>query len=286
MRRTETLPKSEPEKAAVRPGEIVLRIASALVLAAVALGATLYSPWTFLVLVMVGGGLAVWEWGRLTRGNGFDGTALISAVAVGAAAVLISLRQPNLAALILTAVSVAIFVTQPTRSESAWSLAGLLYVALPAAALVWLRGDPVLGAIAVVYLFVVAWTTDTASYAAGRLIGGPKLAPRISPRKTWSGFIIGALTPALVGIAFAFALKSTSALWLALVSVALALACQAGDLTESWVKRRFGAKDMSRMIPGHGGLLDRIDGVLFAAVVAALIAVRDLANPGRGLLIW
>ncbi|HSD92948.1 MAG TPA: phosphatidate cytidylyltransferase [Methyloceanibacter sp.] len=286
MRRTETLPKSEPEKAAVRPGEIVLRIASALVLAAVALGATLYSPWTFLVLVMVGGGLAVWEWGRLTRGNGFDGTALISAVAVGAAAVLISLRQPNLAALILTAVSVAIFVTQPTRSESAWSLAGLLYVALPAAALVWLRGDPALGAIAVVYLFVVAWTTDTASYAAGRLIGGPKLAPRISPRKTWSGFIIGALTPALVGIAFAFALKSTSALWLALVSVALALACQAGDLTESWVKRRFGAKDMSRMIPGHGGLLDRIDGVLFAAVVAALIAVRDLANPGRGLLIW
>lgn len=286
MRRTETLPKSEPEKAAVRPGEIVLRIASALVLAAVALGATLYSPWTFLVLVMVGGGLAVWEWGRLTRGNGFDGTALISAVAVGAAAVLISLRQPNLAALILTAVSVAIFVTQPTRSESAWSLAGLLYVALPAAALVWLRGDPALGAIAVVYLFVVAWTTDTASYAAGRLIGGPKLAPRISPRKTWSGFIIGALTPALVGIAFAFALKSTSALWLALVSVALALACQVGDLTESWVKRRFGAKDMSRMIPGHGGLLDRIDGVLFAAVVAALIAVRDLANPGRGLLIW
>jgi len=162
----------------------------------------------------------------------------------------------------------------------------LAYAALPAAALVWLRGDPALGAVAVVYLFAVAWTTDTASYAGGRLIGGPKLAPRISPRKTWSGFIVGAVTPALVGYAFALALKGTSPLKLALVSVALALACQMGDLVESWVKRRFGAKDMSQMIPGHGGLLDRIDGLLFAAILAALIALRDPANPGRGLLIW
>jgi len=162
----------------------------------------------------------------------------------------------------------------------------LAYAALPAAALVWLRGDPALGAVAVVYLFAVAWTTDTASYAGGRLIGGPKLAPRISPRKTRSGFIVGAVTPALVGYAFALALKGTSPLKLALVSVALALACQMGDLVESWVKRRFGAKDMSQMIPGHGGLLDRIDGLLFAAILAALIALRDPANPGRGLLIW
>jgi phosphatidate cytidylyltransferase len=150
----------------------------------------------------------------------------------------------------------------------------------------WLRGDQAFGAIAVLYLFAVAWTTDTASYAAGRLIGGPKLAPRISPRKTWSGFLVGALTPALVGVAFMAVLKSGSALRLALVSVALALACQMGDLFESWVKRRFGAKDMSQLIPGHGGLLDRIDGLLFAAVLAALIALRDPSNPGRGLLIW
>ena len=162
----------------------------------------------------------------------------------------------------------------------------MIQVALPAAALIWLRCDEALGAIAVVYLFAVAWTTDTASYAAGRAIGGPKLAPRISPRKTWSGFIIGALMPALVGIAFALALGNTSPFGLALVSVALALACQAGDLTESWVKRRFGVKDMSQTIPGHGGLLDRIDGLLFAAALAALIGLRDLANPGHGLLIW
>lgn len=286
MRETGTLPEDEREKAGAQRPEVVLRLASALVLAALALGATLYSPWSFLVLVMVGGGLAAWEWGHLTRGNGFDATALISAVTVAAVAVLVALGQPDLAALILAAASVAIFVTTPARSEAAWSLAGLLYVALPAAALIWLRSDVTLGALALVYLFAVAWTTDTASYGAGRLIGGPKLAPRISPRKTWSGFVVGALTPALVGLAFAAALKSTSAAWLALVSVALALACQAGDLTESWVKRRFGAKDMSQIIPGHGGLLDRVDGLLFAAMLAAVIALRDPANPGRGLLDW
>ena len=150
----------------------------------------------------------------------------------------------------------------------------------------WLRNDEAFGAAAVIYLFAVAWTTDTASYAAGRLIGGPKLAPHISPHKTWSGFIAGILAPSLVGYIAAEALESGSALRLALVSVALAIACQFGDLLESWVKRRFGAKDSSRLIPGHGGLLDRIDGLMMAAVLAGLIALRDPAAPGRGLLFW
>ena len=143
-----------------------------------------------------------------------------------------------------------------------------------------------LGAAAVIYLFIVAWTTDTASYAAGHFIGGPKLAPRISPHKTWSGFLAGVLAPSLVGIVFATVLKSGSAVRLALVSVGLALACQAGDLLESWVKRRFGAKDSSQLIPGHGGLLDRIDGLMMAAVLAGLIALRNPAAPGHSLLVW
>ena len=278
MTGTETLPHRQPE--------IVRRVASAVVLAALALAATILSPWTFLLLVVVGGGLVAWEWGRLTRGNGFDGVALIEAVSVASVAILAALGQSELALALLAAAAVAVGFGGPEASGRGWSLAGLAYAALPALALVWLRGDQAFGAVAVLYLLAVAWTTDTASYVAGRLIGGPKLAPRISPRKTWSGFIVGALTPALVGVAFAVALKSTSAMRLALVSVALALACQMGDLVESWVKRRFGAKDMSQLIPGHGGLLDRIDGLLFAAVLAALIALRDPANPGRGLLIW
>ena len=284
MTRAGSVPEDRKGEARRKP-EVAIRVASAVVLAALALGATIFSPWTFLILVMAGGVIVAWEWGRLTRGNGFDGTAVVAGVSVAAIAVFVSLGRPDFALFVFTAACIAIGLTAAT-GRAGWSLAGLAYAALPAFALVWLRGDPALGAAAVLYLFAVAWTTDTASYAAGRLIGGPKLAPRISPKKTWSGFIIGALAPALVGYAFAVALKGTSPWRLALVSVALALACQMGDLAESWVKRRFGAKDMSQMIPGHGGLLDRIDGLLFAAILAALIALRDPANPGRGLLIW
>jgi phosphatidate cytidylyltransferase len=284
--RTSSLPDDQREEATSRKPQVVIRIASAVVLAALALGATLFSPWTFLVLVMIGAGLIAWEWGRLTRGNGFDGTALISAVAAGSVAILGSVGRPDLAAFLTAAAAAAIFFTAPSREQADWSVGGLAYAALPAFALVWLRGDVLLGAFAMLYLFAVAWTTDTASYAAGSLIGGPKLAPNISPQKTWSGFIVGVLAPALVGIAFAFALKNTSGVRLALVSMGLALACQIGDLFESWVKRRFGVKDMSQLIPGHGGLLDRVDGLLFAAILAAFIALRDPANPGRGLLIW
>ena len=285
MTRAGSVPEDRKGEARRKP-EVAIRVASAVVLAALALGATLLSPWSFLLLVMVGGGIVAWEWGRLTRGNGFDGTALISAVSASAVAILVSVGRADLALFVLAASAAAIGLTAFRSDGSFWSLAGLTYAALPAASLMWLRGDPTSGAVAVLYLFAVAWTTDTASYAAGRLIGGPKLAPRISPKKTWSGFIVGALAPALVGYAFAVALKDTSPWRLALVSVAVALACQMGDLVESWVKRRFGAKDMSQMIPGHGGLLDRIDGLLFAAILAALIALRDPANPGRGLLIW
>jgi phosphatidate cytidylyltransferase len=284
--RTGSLPEEQREQHSGRKPEVIVRIASAVVLAALALGTAIYSPWTFLVLVMTGAGLIAWEWGRLTRGNGFDGTAFISAVAAGSVAILGSVGRPDLAAFLAAAAAAAIFYTAPSREQGAWSVAGLAYAALPAFALVFLRSDALLGAAAVIYLFAVAWTTDTASYSAGTLIGGAKLAPNISPQKTWSGFSIGALTPALVGIAFALALKNTSGVKLALVSIGLALACQVGDLVESWVKRRFGVKDMSQLIPGHGGLLDRIDGLLFAAILAALIALRDPANPGRGLLIW
>jgi phosphatidate cytidylyltransferase len=251
-----------------------------------ALGAALLSPWSFLVLMVVGGGLVAWEWGRLTRGNGLDRTAWLSAVGAAAVALCVALGWADYGAILLAAAAWVIWLWGSGSTDRAWALAGLFYAALPAAALVFLRSDQALGAAAVIYLFAVAWTTDTASYAAGRLIGGPKIAPRISPQKTWSGFLAGTLLAALVGFAFATLLEGGSAMPLALVSVGLALACQMGDLLESWVKRRFGAKDSSRLIPGHGGFLDRIDGLLLAAVLASLIALREPSAPGRALLIW
>jgi phosphatidate cytidylyltransferase len=269
-----------------RQREIALRVVSATALAALALGATILSPWSFLVLVVVGAGVVAWEWGGLTRGQGFDGTTLLATASVAALAFSIALGHAYYGFFLIAAAAAAIWFTRAASFNRSWAIAGLLYAALPAAALVLLRGDEAFGAPAVLYLFAVAWTADTAAFAAGRLIGGPKLAPRISPQKTWSGFITGIVAPTLAGFVFATVLKSGSALRLALLSAGLALACQFGDLLESWVKRRFGAKDSSQLIPGHGGLLDRVDGLMMAAVVAGLIALRDLAAPGRALLVW
>jgi phosphatidate cytidylyltransferase len=266
--------------------ELLKRIASALVLGAVALVAVIVSPWSFLALVVIGAGLLAWEWGSLTRGNGFDATSLIQAVSVTALAVFTALHRYDLVGFIFAATAIVIAFSRTDRSRSPWAVAGLIYVALPACALIWLRSDPTFGLIAVLFLLVVAWTTDTASYIGGRLIGGPKFAPEISPKKTWSGFVIGTLTPAVVGYAFGVYLGGTSPWILAGIGIGLALACQFGDLLESAVKRHFKAKDMSQLIPGHGGLFDRIDSLLLAAVVAGLIALRNPAAPGAGLLIW
>lgn len=274
-------PRAHPHKS-----EMMTRLASAVLMAALALGSVLASVWTFVALVIAAGIIVAWEWGRLVRKAGFDAIAGIQSAAIGAVAVAIALSRPGLA---LIAAILALAGTGILGFSSAtlgWSLLGIAYSVLPAWSMVWLRSDPTLGATALLYLLVVAWTTDTASYAGGKLIGGPKLAPKISPQKTWSGLLAGTFAPALIGYAFALFLKDTSGWRLALVSVVIAAVCQIGDLSESTLKRRFGAKDMSNLIPGHGGLLDRIDGLLIAAIAVALIALRDSANPGRGLLIW
>lgn len=269
-----------------RKPEMVARLVSALVLAALALTAVLASRWSFALLVVVAGGIVSWEWARLVRASGFDSIALLQTLTVAAVAVLGTLRHPDLVALAIALGGAGIGLSSIAGGSIGWALAGLAYAAFPAWALVWLRSDQSLGGAAMLYLLAVAWTTDSASFAAGRLLGGPKLAPRISPKKTWSGLIVGALVPSLIGFAAAKILEAPSALWLALVSVVLAAFCQLGDLGESALKRRFGVKDASRLIPGHGGLLDRIDGLLIAAMAAALIALRDSSSPGRGLLIW
>jgi phosphatidate cytidylyltransferase len=282
----EALPEKDEGHAGRRTPEVFRRLVSAFILAAIALGAVIASPWSFLILVFAASLVLAWEWGRLTRGTSFDGAAFVQAAIVGAVATFGSLQRPDLAILLLAAASVTMALGSFASTRPGWAVAGLIYAALPAWALMWLRSDPEHGAAAVLYLFAVAWTTDTASYAGGRSLGGPKLAPHISPKKTWSGFIVGILVSALVGYTFALVLGGTNPWDLALIGVVLALACQGGDLVESAVKRHFGAKDMSNIIPGHGGLFDRIDSLLFASVLAALIALRNPAHPADGLLLW
>lgn len=161
------------------------------------------------------------------------------------------------------------------------NLFGTPYIGVPALSLAWLRSDPASGFETILWLLCLVWATDIGAYFAGRLIGGPKLLPRVSPKKTWAGLIGGMVSAAGVGAGIA-AWLGLSVVGFGLLSAGLAVVSQAGDLFESWVKRRFNVKDSSNIIPGHGGVLDRVDGVLPVAVVVAVVA----AVQGGGIVTW
>jgi phosphatidate cytidylyltransferase len=169
-----------------------------------------------------------------------------------------------------------------------WVAGSLPYAAVIALAPVALRADTEMGLLAVIFLYAVVWSTDIAGYFVGRAVGGPKLMPSVSPKKTWSGAIGGLMAAVAVAVAAAHYGGLTGWLYVALVAVALSVVAQAGDLFESWLKRRFGAKDSSHLIPGHGGLMDRLDGFVAAAALAALIGLwrGGVEAPGRGLMMW
>lgn len=163
-----------------------------------------------------------------------------------------------------------------------WRGGGVLYIAAPCLSLVWLRGDPVAGRETVLWVFILVWAADIGAYAFGRMIGGPRLAPAISPKKTWAGFIGGVSCAGVTGAVAAGMLGKESLVPLAVVSLVLGAVSQGGDLLESWVKRRFKVKDTGNIIPGHGGVLDRVDGLLAAAVATVLIG-----SAGKGsILSW
>lgn len=273
-----------------KKAELFTRILSGLVMAGAALGLTLWSPLSFVALVGLGAGLMCWEW-RSIVGADDAGVARPVAFALHLGAVLISIgfmagNQPQYALAALAAAAIAV-LSLPGIKSRFLSLAGVFYAGFPALALVWMRQDPDFGIQTIIFIFLVVWAADIAAYAVGRTIGGPKLSPVISPNKTWSGMIGGLAGSALVGYLFALYLQNTSALSLALIALVLAFGSQIGDLTESALKRKFGTKDSSNLIPGHGGILDRVDGLIVAAVIAALIAlILSPSHPGQALLIW
>jgi phosphatidate cytidylyltransferase len=152
-----------------------------------------------------------------------------------------------------------------------WQAAGFLYALVPALALLWIRDRAPQGLELLLWVFVVTWTTDIGAFFAGRAIGGPKLAPSISPNKTVAGLIGGMISAALAGFAWA-ELTSLSATLFVLAPL-FALAAQAGDLFESGLKRRAGVKDSGSWLPGHGGALDRLDGLVVVATLTALAQI-------------
>ncbi len=264
------------------------RILSALFLIPPVLAATWLGGWVFLLLCVIAGMLIGWEWSGLfctqaQRRNIFVGWIGITVLL---AAILAHFHHVLLLPVLLVSF-LALLVIQFVREALVLPSFGVLYAAAPAAALVMLRQDPTYGLWAVVWLFAVVWATDIAAYFAGRTFGGPKLAPRFSPNKTWSGLAGGVIAAAAAGYAVSLQIGEGSALLLALFSGLMAVVAQAGDLLESALKRHVGVKDSSQLIPGHGGMMDRLDGLVAVAVAAVIAGLWHGAGTiGQSVLVW
>lgn len=225
-----------PQPAPMISKELKLRILSGLAVAAIASLAVWAGPVPFAFLVFAIAAAMSWEWGQIVRGEGFDTSGVLHMAAVAAAAVLSSFSMAGLgvAAVAIGAIAVSALLFGGGRSKL--SSLGVLYTGLPVVALVWLRSDGKLGMIAVVFVLLTVAMTDIAAYATGRLAGGPKLAPRISPGKTWSGLAGGVVAAAVAAVLFAVLSGTGFPVWMAALAIVLALVAQAGDLAKVGVE--------------------------------------------------
>ncbi len=253
--------------------ELRLRIISGIILAAIVLAATWYGGLAFRLLAALIGLLIYYEWSTVTRLQAENPLAnivgWIGQAAIAVAVVAASAGTALLVLVVCFAVAIGFVLVDGT---SRWFPTGVVYAGLTGIALAGLRGADSAGLVAMLFLFAVVWATDILAYFVGRAIGGPKLAPRISPGKTWSGAIGGAVSAVVAGSLVAYFLVPGGVLWAALVALVLSACSQSGDLFESFIKRRFGVKDSSHLIPGHGGVMDRVDGLIFACFAAFLLA--------------
>jgi phosphatidate cytidylyltransferase len=265
--------------------ELTNRIASGAAIAVIALAMTYWSPAVFAVLMFLVAAAMSWEWGRMVRGPMPDTGMVVHILAILMAAILTALDLAGLgiAATVVGAIAVAALAFGAGRAQL--SGAGVFYTGLPIVALGWLRGDEPLGFLAALFVLLAVVVTDVAAFIAGRRIGGPKLWPEVSPNKTWSGLIGGVAAAGIAGALFAWVSGTGSPLWLAGLGFVMGLIAQGGDLAESALKRHFGLKDTGDLIPGHGGVMDRMDGIVTASIAAALIAFAiDAFAPARALL--
>jgi phosphatidate cytidylyltransferase len=260
-----------------RASALKARVVSALLMAPIALAAVWFgSPWID-ALTIAAVAIMAWEWARLCRAGAFDLTGRL-VLAVVVLAVLVAATGFVGAAL---AVSVAgaglVLGISLARNEPAPNLTavGVLWLAVPCIALLWLARES--GSGIVLWILAVVWATDIGAYAVGRSLGGPKLAPRVSPGKTWSGLGGGILCAGVAGFITAKIIEGP-VLAMVLISAALAVVGQIGDLAESAAKRRFAVKDASALIPGHGGLLDRADALLAVVPTVALLRLAGVVS--------
>lgn len=251
-----------------------LRIISAVVLAPIVIWAIIQNGWVFAVLIICTMVAMAVEWQQLTaRAIAGLHDHIYLGASLGIIWLLAALQYPLLALMVVAiAVLIRLAIWRVQSSDvrvSLWPALGVLYIGLPIIALLAIAAHPS-GVAMLGWLFALVWATDIGGYIFGRTFGGPKLAPSISPNKTWSGLGGAVLWAAIIGAIFGWVTESG---WvgIALVSGVLAVVAQMGDLCESKIKRYFGKKDSGALIPGHGGILDRIDGLIFAAPALVLL---------------
>jgi len=264
---------------------LLMRIIAALVLAPIAVAIAYAGGWLWTVLVTVAAIGLFLEWLAIVGAARQMRVVAPGVVGLAIAGCCLAFGRidASLVPLALGFAGVALF--SPERRG--WTATGFGYAAAAQMASVLVRLDQLWGFVALILIFLVVWVTDIGGYFAGRGIGGPKLWPRVSPNKTWAGAVGGFAASLVVAAGFAvFGLGRTGPLLV--LGAALSIVSQLGDLFESAVKRRFGVKDSSQIIPGHGGLLDRLDGFVAAVVLAAIFGfLRDGADGvGRGLMVW
>jgi len=278
-------------------GEMALRVISSLVLAPLAIFVAYLGGWVLAVFWGVAAILVFWEWsGLVVEGDRRAVRAacvpsiVLSAICASAAGYLNGALHTNLvlSAFAMLVVGAVAGAALAPRTQRIWAASGVPYAGMIALAPILLRADAGFGFVALMILFAIVWATDILAYFVGRAVGGPKVAPQISPKKTWSGAIGGALAAMVAAAAIAWSTGLAGIDKIMLLAVVLSVVAQAGDFFESALKRRFGAKDSGHLIPGHGGLMDRLDGFVTAVVLALVIGIcrGGLSEPARGLLVW
>lgn len=276
-------------------GNLRLRIASAAVLAPVALVGAYVGGWIFVALCVLAAGIILFEWTMLVVRRA-DRRVLLpgyAALLVGAVLAGLGIAGPAVGAIAAGAVLAALALTAwpqdfPASNPILWAAGGVLYAGAVLVGPVVLRGDPQWGLTALLFLFATVWTTDIFAFFAGHTLDGPLLWPQVSPNKTWAGAIGGLVGGVAAGFAVAYASGVGNGIMAGIMALVLSVLAQAGDLFESAVKRRFHSKDAGQLIPGHGGLMDRLDGFLVAAFTALLIGLARQGTdaPALGLLLW